>query len=80
MEKEQDRDNKACLFADVLEWRRRADREADEEDVGLWVGERTQAIVVFLTCRIEEAQSVGLAADHHCYGVVIEHLQCKIQF
>jgi hypothetical protein len=41
------------LFSDVLEGGRRGDGEANEEDVGLWVGKRSQAIVVFLTGGIE---------------------------
>ena len=51
------------LLSHVLEACGRGDGEADEEDVGLRVGKRTQAIVVLLSCRIEEAKGVGLIAD-----------------
>jgi hypothetical protein len=43
------------LFAHVLEGSRGSDGEADEEDVGLRVGERAQAVVVFLAGGVEEA-------------------------
>ena len=51
------------LFADVLEGGWRRDGEADEEDVGLWVGEWTQAVVIFLSGGIEESEGVWLIAD-----------------
>jgi hypothetical protein len=38
------------LALDVLERRGEADAEADEEDVGLWVGERAEAVVFFSAC------------------------------
>jgi hypothetical protein len=39
------------LLLDVLERCRARDREADEEDVGLRVRERTQTVVILLACR-----------------------------
>lgn len=39
------------LFLDVLKGCRRCDGEAHQEDVGLRVGQRSQAVVVLLTCR-----------------------------
>ena len=50
------------FFLDVLERRWGADGEADEEDVGLRVGQWTQAVVVLLTCRGSSGEtSVGRA-------------------
>ena len=63
------------LLFDVLERRRRHHREADEEDVRLRVAERPQPVVVLLAGRVEQAQRVRLAADHHRHRVVVEHLQ-----
>ena len=58
----------------VLERRRGDDRKADEEDVGLWIGERTKTIVVLLSSSIEKTQCVGLTTNHHCYSVVVKDL------
>lgn len=52
------------LFLDVLERGGRGDAEADEEDVGLRVRERTQPVVVLLSGRIEQAEGVRVVADH----------------
>jgi len=43
------------LFADVLEGGGRSNGEAHKEDVSLWVGERAESVIVFLTGGIEEA-------------------------
>ena len=51
------------LFSHVLEGGGGGDGEADEEDVGLRVGEGSQAVVVFLSGGIEEAEGVGFVAD-----------------
>ena len=51
------------FLADVLEGGRRGDRKADEEDVGLRVGQGTQTVVILLTGGIEQAQGVGLITD-----------------
>lgn len=67
------RDLGVPLGAHVLERRRRDDREADEEDVGLGVGERTQAIVVLLTGRIPQTQVHWLAVYHHVCREVVEY-------
>lgn len=53
--------------------RRGDDGEADEENVGLRVGERTKTIVIFLTGCIPETKVDGLAVDHHVCAVVIEN-------
>jgi hypothetical protein len=51
------------LLADVLERGGRRHGEADEEDIGLGIRERAQAIVVFLSSGVEEAEGVGLVTD-----------------
>lgn len=51
------------FLAHVLEGGGRGDGEADQEDVSLGVGKRTETIVILLPGGIEEAQSVRLVAD-----------------
>lgn len=51
------------LLANVLERGRRRHGEADEENVGLGVGQRAQTIVIFLTGGIEEAQGIWFVTD-----------------
>ena len=43
------------LFAHVLEGGGGCDGETDEEDVGLWVGEGPETVVIFLSGGVEEA-------------------------
>jgi hypothetical protein len=49
----------------VLEGDLGDDGEADQEDVGLRVRERAQAVIVLLAGRVPQAQVHGLAVDHH---------------
>ena len=51
------------LLADVLKGSRRDDGEADEEDIGLRVRERTETVVILLTGSIEESEGVGLVSN-----------------
>ena len=51
------------FLADVLERGGGGHAEAHEENVGLGVGERTEAIVIFLTGGIEETEGVGFVAN-----------------
>lgn len=51
------------LFSHVFEGGGRCDGEADEEDVGLGVGEGSEAVVVFLAGCIKEAEGVWFVAD-----------------
>ena len=60
------------LGLDVVETRRRNNAEANEEDVGLRIAERAQAVVVLLTGGIPESQADGLVVDHDTRGVVVE--------
>jgi len=61
------------LGLNVLKRVGRDDGEADEEDIGLGVAQRTETIVVLLTSSIPEAQVDGLAINHHVRRVVVEH-------
>ena len=46
---------RSYLLLDVVEGVRRVDSEADEDDVGVWVGQRSQTIVIFLASRIPKS-------------------------
>lgn len=35
---------------------RAVDGEAHENDISVWIGERAQSVIVFLTCRVPECQ------------------------
>lgn len=50
----------------------RGDAEADEEDVGLRIGQRAKAIVIFLTGGVKETEGVRVFADHDRDGVCRE--------
>jgi len=56
------------LLADVLKRCGGCDAEADEEDVGLGIGEGAKAVVVFLSGCVEQAEGVGFVADPRCRG------------
>ena len=55
---------RAPLGRDVLEGGGADDREADEEDIRLRVGQRPQAIIVFLASCVPKAQRYGHAVAH----------------
>ena len=59
---------------DILEAWRGDNAEAHEEDVCLGVGEWPQPVVILLARRVEKAECVGLASDHHGHCIVVEHL------
>lgn len=63
---------KSYLGLDVLEGGRRDERKADEEDVGLGVGERTKTIIIFLSGGIPETEVDGLSIDHDIGRVVVK--------
>lgn len=67
------------LLLDVLEGRGCDDAVADEEDVRLRVGERAEAVVVFLSGGVEEPECVGIIADHDGHGVVVEDLERAVE-
>lgn len=60
------------LGLDVVKRRGADDGEADEENIGLGVGQRSQSVVIFLTSGIPETQANGLAIHHYTRRVVIE--------
>lgn len=51
------------LLADIFEGGGGGDGKADEEDVGLRVGQRTETIVILLTGGIEETQRIRFITD-----------------
>jgi len=53
------------LCANVVKRRRRNDGEADQEDISLGVRERTQSIIILLSCGIPQTQADRLAINHH---------------
>ena len=61
------------LLLNVIERVRRVDGEANENDVGIGVGERAKAIVVFLTGGIPQGELNVLSIDLHIGDVVLEH-------
>ena len=67
----------ANLFFDVFKRRWRDDWEADEEDVGLWIRQRPQSVVILLAGRVEEPKRVRLAANHDRHRVIVENLSKK---
>ena len=61
------------LGPDVLETWRADERETNQEDIRLRVGERAETVVIFLTSGIPKPEGDSLAVDHDIGGVVIEH-------
>ena len=51
------------LLANVLKRGGGGDAEADEEDIGLRVRERSKSVVIFLSSGVEEAEGVGFIAN-----------------
>jgi hypothetical protein len=61
------------LLLDVIKGIRRIDREANQNDVGVRVGERTESVVVFLTRRIPKSEFNVLAINLDIRDVVLEN-------
>ncbi len=61
------------LVPHVGEGRGAADGEADDEDVGLRVGERAQAVVLLLARRVPQVEADRSAVHAHLSAVVVEH-------
>ena len=51
------------FFTNVFERGRRCNREADKENISLGVGERSKAVVIFLSRGVKEAKSVRFVTD-----------------
>jgi hypothetical protein len=63
---------KAYLGTDVVKGGRANDGEADEENIGLRVRERSESVIIFLAGSIPQTQTNGLAIDHHTGRVIVE--------
>jgi len=61
------------LALDVLERRGGDDREADQEDVSLGIGQRSQSVIIFLSSSIPQSQVDWLSIDHDVGRIVIEN-------
>ena len=61
----------------VLEAGRADDGEADEEDIRLRVGERTEPVVILLTGRVPQAQADRHAVADHWRGIVVKNCSRK---
>lgn len=61
------------LFLDVIEGIRRVYSEADEDDVGVWITEGPETIVIFLASGIPKGELDVLSVDFHVCDVVLEH-------
>jgi len=59
--------------ANIFEGSGGDDGEADEEDVGLGIGEGSKTIVIFLSRSVPKTEIDGLIVDHDVRGVVVEH-------
>lgn len=66
------------LGFDVIEGWRADNRETDQEDVGLRVGERSEAIVVFLSGGIPQSQANRSAIDHHAGRVIVKAAMVEV--
>lgn len=60
------------LGPDVVKGWRADNGEADEEDVCLRVGERSQSVVIFLSSGIPQSQADWLSINHHTRRVVVK--------
>jgi len=49
------------------------DGKANQEDIRLWVAQRSQSVVVLLTGSVPQAEVNGLAVDHHVGRVIVKH-------
>lgn len=63
---------KTHLFLDIIERVGRVNRKADQDDVRIRVGERAQAVIVFLTCRIPKSEFDMFAINIDIGDVVLE--------
>lgn len=66
------------LGANVVKGRRADDGEADEEDVGLGIGQRAKSLVILLTGGIPETEADGLAIHHDAGRIVVESRVCAL--
>lgn len=64
---------------DVVEGGRADDGEADQEDVGLGIGEGSESVIIFLPRGVPESEADGFAVDHHTCGVVVEAARAGVK-
>lgn len=62
----------AYLGLDVVKGWRADDGKADEEDIGLRIGERSESVIIFLSSSVPKSQADRLAINHDTRGVVVE--------
>ena len=60
------------FLLDVVEGDGADDGETHEEHVGLWVGERSETVVVLLTSRVPQIEANELASNLHVFRVIVE--------
>lgn len=60
------------LLLHVVEGVGGVDGEADEDYVGVWVGERTETVVILLASRIPKSQLDVLSIDLNIGNIVLE--------
>jgi len=60
------------LLLDVVKGIRRVDSKANQNDVGVGIGKRSQTIVIFLTCGIPQSELDVLAIDLDVGDVVLK--------
>ena len=65
--------NYGYLSSDILVGSWRDEREANEEHICLGVGQRSQSVVVLLSCSVPQTQVNRPAVYHDVSGVVIEY-------
>ena len=63
---------KSYLGLDVIERRRADDGKADQEDISLGVGQRSESIVILLTSSIPQTQANRSTIHHNTRSVVIK--------
>lgn len=50
-----------------------ANRKADDENIGLGIGERAQAVILLLACCVPQVEADSAAVYAHLGAVVVEH-------
>jgi hypothetical protein len=61
------------LLLDVLKRCGRCNAETDQEHICLRIAQRAQAVIIFLSSRIEQPKRVWVVTNHHRHCIVVEH-------
>lgn len=64
---------KAYLLLDVVQRIGRVNSKADQDDVGVRIGQRTQTVIIFLTSRIPQGQLDMFAINLDIGDIVLEN-------